>query len=74
MFNFRTTQALHPHKTPWITRRGYAQYDTDLPSEPEGRRVFIAINFQRATVSLSHTVHGRSHIGQNSWMTRSGQD
>jgi len=48
MFNFHTTQALHPRKTPWITHRGYAQYDIDLPSESGGRRVFIVINFRRA--------------------------
>ena len=48
MFNFRTTQALHPQKTPWITHRGYAQYDVDLPSESEGRGVFIVNNFRRA--------------------------
>jgi len=48
MFNFHTTRALHPRKTPCITHRDYAQYDIDLPSEAEGRRVFIVINFRRA--------------------------
>jgi len=48
MFNFRTTRALHTQKIPWITHRSYAQYDIDLPSESEGRGVFIVINFRRA--------------------------
>jgi len=48
MFNFRTTRALHPRKIPWIIHRGYAQYDIDLPSESEGRRLVIVINLQRA--------------------------
>jgi len=51
MFNFRTTRALHPQKTPWITHYGYAQHDMDLPSESERRIctcVFIVINFRRA--------------------------
>jgi len=48
MFNFCTTRALHLRKIPWITHRGCALYDIDLPSESEGRGVFIVINFQRA--------------------------
>jgi len=40
--------SLAPSKTPWITHRGYAQYDIDLPSESEGRGAFIVINVRRA--------------------------
>jgi len=40
--------SLAPQKTPWITHRCYAQYDVDLPSESEGRRVFIVNNFRHA--------------------------
>jgi len=43
--------SLHPRKLPWITQRGYAQYDIDLPSESEGwvcTCILIIINFRRA--------------------------
>jgi len=43
--------SLHPRKIPWITQRGYAQYDIDLPSESEGQAcacILAVINFRRA--------------------------
>jgi len=54
MFNFRTTRALHLRKIPWITHRGYARYDIDLPSESGGRDVFIVISFRRAKPLVHH--------------------
>ena len=46
--------SLAPRKTPWITHRGYAQYDIDLSSESGGRRVFIVNNFRRVKPLVHH--------------------
>ena len=40
--------SLAPPENTLDNHRGYAQYDVDLPSESEGRGLFIVISFRRA--------------------------